>query len=101
VPHSCGLMLSVGFSKYPIRIQLTMKPATTSREKRAAFSSPLLFYIIVGIVVAAIALFLIFHPNPTGNSNSGPKTISSALLLPTPLRVSELIFSKRGLLCVL
>jgi hypothetical protein len=46
VPHSCGLMLSVGFSKCPIRIQLTMKPATTSREKRAAFISPLLFYII-------------------------------------------------------
>jgi hypothetical protein len=35
-----------------------------------------LFYIIVGIIVAAIALFLIFHP--TSNGNSGPKTVSSA-----------------------
>jgi hypothetical protein len=55
-----------------------MKPAPTSREKRAASSSPLLFYIIAGIIVAMIALFLIFHPNPTGNGNSGPKTVSSA-----------------------
>jgi hypothetical protein len=55
-----------------------MEPVTPSREKRAAVSSPLLFYIIVGIVVAAIALFLIFHPNPTDKGNSAPKTISSA-----------------------
>jgi hypothetical protein len=55
-----------------------MEPVTPSREKRAAVSSPLLFYIIVGIVVAAIALFLIFHPDPSGKGNSGPKTISSA-----------------------
>jgi len=60
-----------------------MKPAIRSREKRAALCSPLLFYIIIGIIVAAFALFLIFHPKSTGNDNSGPKTISSAQQNPT------------------
>jgi hypothetical protein len=67
-----------GFSNFSHPHPTHMKPASTSREKRAALCSPLLFYIIIGIIVAAFAIFLIFHPKSTGNDNSGPKTISSA-----------------------
>jgi hypothetical protein len=32
-------------------------------EKRTGFASPFLFYVILGIIVAAIALFLILQPS--------------------------------------
>jgi hypothetical protein len=49
-------------------IQPTMESPTPPPEKRPAFSSPLMFFIILGIIVASITLFLIFRPNPSGTT---------------------------------
>jgi hypothetical protein len=54
-------------------IQLIMESPTPPPEKRPAFSSPLMFFIIAGIIIASITLFMIFRPNPSGttpNSNT-------------------------------
>jgi hypothetical protein len=42
---------------------------TTPRppEKRPGFPNPLLMLIIIGIIVAGIAAFLILRPNPSSN----------------------------------
>jgi hypothetical protein len=48
--------------------QTIMESPTPPPEKRPAFSSPLMFFIILGIIVASIALFLIFRPNPSGRT---------------------------------
>jgi len=45
-----------------------MESPTPPPEKRPAFSSPLMFFIILGIIVASITLFLIFRPNPSGTT---------------------------------
>jgi hypothetical protein len=48
--------------------QTIMESPTPPPEKRPAFSSPLMFFVILGIIVASIALFLIFRPNPSGET---------------------------------
>jgi hypothetical protein len=48
--------------------QTIMESPTPPPEKRPAFSSPLMFFIVLGIIVASIALFLIFRPNPSGRT---------------------------------
>jgi hypothetical protein len=45
-----------------------MESPTPPPEKRPAFSSPLMFFIILGIIVASIVLFLTFRPNPSGTT---------------------------------
>src|SRR5271170_1769892 len=55
-------------SKRQICIQPPMESRTPPPEKRPAFSSPLLFFVIVGIVIACITLFLVFRPNPSGTT---------------------------------
>jgi hypothetical protein len=37
-------------------------------EKRPGFPNPLLMFIIIGIIVAGIAAFLILRPNPSGHT---------------------------------
>jgi hypothetical protein len=40
-----------------------MEPENSSPEKKQGFSGPLLFYVILGIIVGGIALFLILRPS--------------------------------------
>jgi hypothetical protein len=52
-----------------------MEPPILPPGKRTSFPNPLMVFIIIGIIVASIAAFLIFRPNPTGsgtNSNTTP-----------------------------
>jgi hypothetical protein len=56
-------------------ILLPMETPTPPPEKRPAFSSPLMFFIIAGIIIASITLFLIFRPNPSGTT---PQTTTPA-----------------------
>jgi hypothetical protein len=47
-------------------------------DKRPAFCSPLLLIVITCIVVASIALFIIFHPNPSGKGQQSPTATPAA-----------------------
>jgi hypothetical protein len=40
-----------------------MEPVNPLPEKRTGIASPFLFYVILGVIVAAIALFLILRPS--------------------------------------
>ena len=39
-----------------------MEPPVTPPDKRTSFASPAMVYVIVGVIVATFALFLILHP---------------------------------------
>jgi len=39
-----------------------MEPPVVPPEKRTSFASPVMLYVIVGIIAAALALFLIIRP---------------------------------------
>jgi hypothetical protein len=39
-----------------------MEPPVIPPEKRTSFASPVMVYVIVGIIAAAFALFLILRP---------------------------------------
>jgi len=54
--------------KWYFCIQPIMTSSPPPPEKRPAFSSPLMFFIIAGIIIASITLFMIFRPNPSGTT---------------------------------
>jgi hypothetical protein len=56
-------------------IQPTMEPSHTPQGGKKGFPSPVLVFIIVGVIVVAIAAFLIIRPTPPGTnskSNASP-----------------------------
>jgi hypothetical protein len=57
------------------RIQPSMDSSPRPPGKRTCFPNPLMVFIIIGIIVVAIAAFLILRPNPSGttpNSTASP-----------------------------
>jgi hypothetical protein len=46
--------------------------ASRSPDKRTSFPNPLMIFVIIGIIVVAVAAFLILGPNPTGKPPSNP-----------------------------
>ena len=52
-----------------------MKSPSTPPPKRTSFPHPLMIFVIIGIIVVAVAAFLILRPNPSGqpsNSTASP-----------------------------
>jgi hypothetical protein len=57
------------------RIQPSMASPPRPPGKRTCFPNPLMVFIIIGIIVVAIAAFLVLRPNPSGstpNSTASP-----------------------------
>ena len=54
-----------------------MEPTPNSRDKSSNQSSRFLFFIMVALIVAAFAAFLVLRPNPSGvapNSKASPSS---------------------------
>jgi hypothetical protein len=54
-----------------------MKSPSTPPPKRTSFPNPLMIFVIIGIIVVAVAAFLILRPNPSGqptNSTASPSS---------------------------
>ena len=59
------------------RIQPDMKSPSTPPGKRTSFPNPLMIFIIIGIIVVAVAAFLVLRPNPSGKPSNSTASPSS------------------------
>ena len=59
------------------RIQLFMALPSRPPGKRTCFANPVLVFIIIGIIIAAIAAFVILRPNPSGKPSDSTASPAS------------------------
>jgi hypothetical protein len=60
-----------------LRIQPDMKLPSTPPGKRTSFPNPFMIFVIIGIIVVAVAAFLILRPNPSGQPSNSTASPSS------------------------
>jgi hypothetical protein len=54
-----------------------MKSPSTPPPKKTSFPNPLMIFVIIGIIVVAVAAFLILRPNPSGQPSDSTASPAS------------------------
>jgi len=56
---------------------MTMESPSLPPGKRTSFPNPTMVFVIIGIIVAAFVLFLIFHPTQLGTNHKSADSPTS------------------------